>query len=190
MSHKASCRSFSTIETGTRITAPIFALLLGLAAGAAPSHATDGCTAGAMAASTASGEGYTCKRNCALTTPLDGLRVLGSVTFSGHDATLARCLEACSATPGCTAVHYSVRTEMRDGIPYTTLSCGLYGGDVYTTDTRAPSEPGRHAGVCFRNPNPNPIWQDPRFRIDTRVIDQDLLRPRSFGQSWPRYGKN
>lgn len=147
------------------------ALGLALAALAATPAAAD-CSAGPMTASAGPGSpGYTCTRNCVATT---GTRVLGTRTFSGHGVTRSQCLAACNATLGCVAINYVINTTTRDGVPYSEMTCTLYGtGDISTSDSM-PTTPGRSTGVCYRDPPPA-ILNYPGLQIDTRV-NQDSLR--------------
>jgi len=136
---------------------------------AAPAAAD--CSAGPMTASTGpGGANYTCTRNCVATT---ARRVLGTRTFSGHGVTRSQCLSACNATPGCTAASYVINTTTRDGVPYSEMTCTLYGAGDVTTMDQPPTTPGRSTGVCYRDAPPS-ILDYPGLQIDTRV------RPETF----------
>jgi hypothetical protein len=118
---------------------------------------------------------YTCTRNC---TAVSGgrARLIRTVTFSGHGATASQCMAECSRTVGCTAVSYAVTTEMRDGLPYTSVNCVLIGGAEPSTADDPSMRPGQYAGVCYRDP-PGGLWRDPRIQAGLDTFRQDQFRP-------------
>lgn len=156
------------------------ALALGIAGLAAPAFAD--CSAGPMSVS-AGGQNYTCTRNCTATSG-GRARLIRTVVFSGHGATASQCMAECSRTLGCTAVSYHVSTEMRDGIPFTTVNCVLIGGAEPSTADEPSTRPGRYAGVCYRDP-PGGLWRDPRIQAGLDTFRQDQFRPGVPGFSTP-----
>ena len=183
-SNQIARRSHSLRRYGAALGAP--ALGLALAALAASPAAAD-CSAGPMSVSGGPGGlSYTCTRNCMAT---GGARVLGTRTFAGHGVTASQCTSACNSTLGCVAVNYTIVVSMRDGIPYSEMTCTLYGTGELSTADASPSTPGRYGGVCYRDPPPG-LWRDPRLQIDTRVLQQDHIRPGLPGISVPHSNPN
>jgi len=152
--------------------AALGALAVGLGfAGAAPAAAD--CTGPHLTIHRAHAVDYVCRARCAASA--GDARLLVTRDRDGHDATA--CMSLCDAWVGCRAISFEFLTETgSDGRVYQYTTCYIWGeGELATTDRDGEASPrARQPGVCYRRWAPS---RDPRIQIDTRIFNQDSLRP-------------